>query len=74
MTDNFLVDVGINQFQFNVGNQLMFVGIIVFEVSNFEQPNHITRISDNELLKIPSNLVLYRVGPAAWIGCQILAW
>ncbi|KAK0388596.1 hypothetical protein NLU13_4839 [Sarocladium strictum] len=54
MTDNFLVDVGINQFQFNVGNQLMFVGIIVFE--------------------IPSNLVLYRVGPAAWIGCQILAW
>ncbi|KAH8172467.1 major facilitator superfamily protein [Sarocladium implicatum] len=54
MTDNFLIEVGINQFQFNVGNQLMFVGIIVFE--------------------IPSNLVLYRVGPALWIGCQILAW
>ncbi|KAL2206535.1 alternative sulfate transporter [Sarocladium strictum] len=54
MTDGFLVDVGINQFEFNVGNQLMFVGIIVFE--------------------IPSNLVLYRIGPALWIGCQILAW
>lgn len=33
MTDGFMADVGINQFQFNVGNQLMFVGIIVFEVS-----------------------------------------
>jgi hypothetical protein len=34
MTDGFLVDVGINQFEFNVGNQLMFVGTIVFEASN----------------------------------------
>ncbi|KAK3952539.1 major facilitator superfamily domain-containing protein [Pseudoneurospora amorphoporcata] len=26
------------------------------------------------LLEIPSNLVLYKVGPTLWIGCQILAW
>ena len=37
MTDNFLPDVKINQFQFNVGNQLMFVGIIVFEVGSSSQ-------------------------------------
>ncbi|KAI8665924.1 MFS domain-containing protein [Fusarium keratoplasticum] len=54
MTDNFMAEVGINQFQYNVGNQLMYLGIVIFE--------------------IPSNLVLYRVGPAVWIGFQILAW
>ncbi|KAM0433397.1 hypothetical protein ACHAPT_004275 [Fusarium lateritium] len=26
------------------------------------------------LLELPSNLILYRVGPQIWIGCQILAW
>ncbi|KAF5023264.1 hypothetical protein F66182_4676 [Fusarium sp. NRRL 66182] len=26
------------------------------------------------LLEIPSNFVLYRVGPSRWIGSQILAW
>ncbi|KAL2683291.1 hypothetical protein Neosp_007761 [[Neocosmospora] mangrovei] len=54
MTDNFMPEVGINQFQYNVGNQLMYLGIVLFE--------------------IPSNLILYRVGPAVWIGFQILAW
>ncbi|KAL6365580.1 hypothetical protein LRP88_01580 [Fusarium phalaenopsidis] len=54
MTDNFMPEVGINEFQYNVGNQLMCLGIVLFE--------------------IPSNLVLYRVGPAVWIGFQILAW
>ncbi|KAH6693765.1 alternative sulfate transporter [Plectosphaerella plurivora] len=53
-TDYFLQDVGINQFQFNIGNQLMYLGIVLFE--------------------IPSNLILYRVGPAFWIGFQIAAW
>ncbi|CAM1508045.1 Fc.00g048930.m01.CDS01 [Cosmosporella sp. VM-42] len=26
------------------------------------------------LLEIPSNLILYRVGPSKWIGSQIVAW
>ncbi|KAE9376566.1 MFS transporter [Stipitochalara longipes BDJ] len=26
------------------------------------------------ILEIPSNLVLYRVGPSIWISCQIFAW
>ncbi|CAG9977195.1 unnamed protein product [Clonostachys byssicola] len=54
MTDNFLKEVGITQFEYNVGNQLMYLGIVLFE--------------------IPSNLVLYKVGPAIWIGFQIVAW
>jgi sugar phosphate permease len=54
LTDYFLQDVGITQFQFNIGQQLLSAGIV--------------------LLELPSNLVLYRVGPAAWIGGQIVAW
>ncbi|KAK4193244.1 hypothetical protein QBC35DRAFT_100222 [Podospora australis] len=54
MTDFFLRDVGITQFQFNIGQQLLSAGIV--------------------LLEIPSNLVLYRVGPQLWIGSQIIAW
>ncbi|KAM0540964.1 hypothetical protein ACHAPJ_013426 [Fusarium lateritium] len=54
LTDNFFKDVGITQNQFNVGQQLLSLGII--------------------LLEIPSNLVLYRVGPTLWIGGQIIAW
>ncbi|KAK4152520.1 hypothetical protein C8A00DRAFT_34764 [Chaetomidium leptoderma] len=54
MTDFFLRDVGITQFQFNIGQQLLSAGIVVLE--------------------IPSNMILYRVGPPIWIGAQILAW
>jgi len=54
MTDFFLRDVGITQFQFNVGQQLLAAGIVILE--------------------IPSNLILYRLGPRLWIGVQVLAW
>ncbi|CAK7219942.1 hypothetical protein SEUCBS140593_004065 [Sporothrix eucalyptigena] len=54
LTDNFLVNVGITQNQFNIGTQLLNAGIV--------------------LLEIPSNLVLYRVGPKAWIGTQVFLW
>ncbi|KAF2237340.1 alternative sulfate transporter [Viridothelium virens] len=54
LTDFFLKDVGITQDQFNVGQQLLWVGIVVLE--------------------IPSNFVLYRVGPSVWISGQIIAW
>ncbi|KAF7551472.1 hypothetical protein G7Z17_g4976 [Cylindrodendrum hubeiense] len=54
LTDFFFRDVGINQAQFNVGQQLLSLGIV--------------------LLEIPSNIILYRVGPSLWIGCQIVAW
>ncbi|KAJ4174975.1 hypothetical protein NW754_005394 [Fusarium falciforme] len=54
LTDGFFKDVGITQNQFNVGQQLLSLGII--------------------LLEIPSNLILYRVGPTIWIGGQIVAW
>ncbi|KAG7292871.1 hypothetical protein NEMBOFW57_002916 [Staphylotrichum longicolle] len=50
MTDFFLQDIGITQFQFNVGQQLLSAGII------------------------PSNMILYRLGPTVWLGSQIVAW
>ncbi|KAK7530460.1 major facilitator superfamily domain-containing protein [Phyllosticta citricarpa] len=53
-TDNFLEDVGITKYQYNIGQQLLSAGIVILE--------------------IPSNLVLYRVGPRAWISLQIFAW
>lgn len=54
LTDNFLQEVGISQNSFNVGIQLLNVGIIVLE--------------------IPSNMVLYHIGPKLWIPGQIVAW
>ncbi|KAL2154655.1 hypothetical protein VTH82DRAFT_3331 [Thermothelomyces myriococcoides] len=54
LTDNFIQDVGITQFQFNIGQQLLSAGIV--------------------LLEIPSNIILYRIGPSVWIGSQIVAW
>lgn len=33
VTDDFLVNVGINQSQFNIGQQLLSVGIVLLEVS-----------------------------------------
>lgn len=53
-TDLFTFDVGITQNQYNTGNTLMSVGIVILE--------------------IPSNLVLYKVGPRLWLGGQVLAW
>ncbi|KKY27275.1 putative alternative sulfate transporter [Diplodia seriata] len=47
-------DVGITQFQFNVGQQLLSAGIVILE--------------------IPSNLILFRIGPQKWISGQIFAW
>ncbi|KAG7131273.1 MFS-type transporter cnsO like protein [Verticillium longisporum] len=54
LTDFFLRDVGITQNQFNVGQQLLPLGIIILEM--------------------PSNLVLYRIGPVLWLGGQMMAW
>ncbi|KAL1984909.1 hypothetical protein VTN96DRAFT_8568 [Rasamsonia emersonii] len=54
LTDFFLRDVGITQDQYNVGQQLLSLGIVVLE--------------------IPSNYVLYRIGPTVWISGQIIAW
>lgn len=51
ITDDFMEDVGISQNQFNVGQQLMSLGIVLFE--------------------FPSNMVLYRVGPARWLTAQM---
>lgn len=44
-------DVGIDQNQFNVGQQLLSLGIVLFE--------------------IPSNMILYRVGPGKWLTLQL---
>lgn len=44
-------DVGITQFQFNVGQQLLSLGIVIFE--------------------IPSNMILYKVGPGKWLTIQL---
>ena len=44
-------NVGINQDQFNVGQQMLSLGIVLFE--------------------IPSNMILYRVGPGKWLTLQL---
>uniref|UniRef100_A0A8H7KAL2 Major facilitator superfamily (MFS) profile domain-containing protein n=1 Tax=Bionectria ochroleuca TaxID=29856 RepID=A0A8H7KAL2_BIOOC len=51
ITDTMMEDVGINQFQFNVGQQLLSLGIVLFE--------------------IPSNMILYKVGPGKWLTLQL---
>ncbi|KAM0712282.1 hypothetical protein Q7P37_011376 [Cladosporium fusiforme] len=54
ITDNFMEDVGIDQNQFNVGQQMLSLGIVLFE--------------------IPSNMVLYRVGPGKWLTLQLMSY
>lgn len=51
ITDNFMSDVGINQDQFNIGQQMLSLGIVLTE--------------------IPSNMILYRVGPGKWLTLQL---
>lgn len=51
LTDNFFDDIGITQNQFNVGQQMLSLGIVLFEV--------------------PSNMILYRVGPGKWLTLQL---
>jgi len=51
ITDSLLEDVGITQFQFNIGQQLLYIGIVLFEV--------------------PSNMILYKVGPGKWLSLQL---
>ncbi|KAF3925742.1 hypothetical protein ABW20_dc0100175 [Dactylellina cionopaga] len=51
VTDNFFKDVGISQNQFNVGQQMLSLGIVLTE--------------------IPSNMILYRVGPGKWLTLQL---
>lgn len=51
ITDNMLEDVGITQNQLNVGQQMLSLGIVLFE--------------------IPSNMILYRVGPGKWLTLQL---
>lgn len=51
ITDDFMEDIGIDQNQFNVGQQMLSLGIVLFE--------------------IPSNMILYRVGPGKWLTLQL---
>lgn len=51
ITDKFMDEIGITQNQFNVGQQMLSLGIVLFE--------------------IPSNMILYRVGPGKWLTLQL---
>ncbi|KAK4187935.1 putative transporter [Podospora australis] len=51
ITDKFFEDVHITQDEFNVGQQMLSLGIVLFE--------------------IPSNMILYRVGPGKWLTLQL---
>jgi predicted MFS family arabinose efflux permease len=51
ITDNMMEDVGIDQDQFNIGQQMLSLGIVLTE--------------------IPSNMILYRVGPGKWLTLQL---
>ncbi|KAF4121859.1 Major Facilitator Superfamily [Geosmithia morbida] len=75
LTDFFLGDVGITQNQFNVGQQLLSAGIVVLEVSACTDTDEAANMYADQLgEKIPSNYVLYRIGPSVWISGQIIAW
>lgn len=54
VTDSLLTDIPITLSQYNLGQQLLFLGIVILE--------------------IPSNLILFRVGPSRFISAQIFAW
>jgi predicted MFS family arabinose efflux permease len=51
LTDGFMEDVGVTQNEFNIGQQMLSLGIVLFE--------------------IPSNMILYRVGPGKWLTLQL---
>ncbi|CAI6099334.1 unnamed protein product [Clonostachys chloroleuca] len=51
ITDKFMEDVGVTQNEFNIGQQMLSLGIVLFE--------------------IPSNMILYRVGPGKWLTLQL---
>ncbi|KAK3393916.1 major facilitator superfamily domain-containing protein [Podospora didyma] len=51
ITDTFMKDVGITQDEFNVGQQMLSLGIVLTE--------------------IPSNMILYRIGPGKWLTLQL---
>ncbi|KAH7134912.1 alternative sulfate transporter [Dendryphion nanum] len=51
ITDRFMEDIKITQNQFNVGQQMLSLGIVLTE--------------------IPSNMILYRVGPGKWLTLQL---
>lgn len=51
ITDQFMDDIRINQDQFNIGQQMLSLGIVLTE--------------------IPSNMILYRVGPGKWLTLQL---
>lgn len=51
ITDKFMEDIGITQNQFNIGQQMLSLGIVITE--------------------IPSNMILYRVGPGKWLTLQL---
>ncbi|KAJ5382058.1 uncharacterized protein N7496_004486 [Penicillium cataractarum] len=54
LTGGLADDLSISQNTINLGNQLMFLGVIALE--------------------IPSNVVLYKIGPRWWIGGQVLVF
>ncbi|KAJ5579687.1 uncharacterized protein N7459_005672 [Penicillium hispanicum] len=51
LTGGFAADIAVDQNTINLGNQLMYIGVI--------------------LLEIPSNLVLYKIGPRSWMSAQV---
>ena len=73
LTDFFFRDVSITQDQFNIGQQLLSLGIVLLEVSDDDPRLQKASLTD-VVPQIPSNLVLYRIGPSLWISGQIIAW
>jgi hypothetical protein len=48
LTDFFLRDVGITQFQFNIGQQLLSAGIVLLEVNTYQSQAPTTQTADQE--------------------------
>ena len=51
ITDRFMEDIGVTQNEFNIGQQMLSLGIVLSE--------------------IPSNMILYRVGPGKWLTLHL---
>ncbi|WQF90445.1 hypothetical protein CDEST_15459 [Colletotrichum destructivum] len=51
---------------------IMLLLILAFFALQLDRRN--ININFDSFCKIPSNLILYRIGPTLWIGGQIVAW
>lgn len=75
LTDGFAKDIGVDQSTINLGNQLMFMGIVVFEIPCNMLLQRVSTIPSPPRLSSPTYLSsLSQFGPRKWISLQIVCF